>query len=353
MIMAGGIGSRFWPISRGARPKQFLDILGTGKTFIRSTYERFLPIVPTENFIVVTNSAYKDMVLEQIPELRPEQVLCEPIGRNTAPAIAYAAFHINSFAPGAEMIVTPSDHLIFDENHFREVVESCVDFVRNNDVLMTIGIKPTYPNTGYGYIQIEDGCDPNEGICKVRTFTEKPNLELAQAFLDSGEFFWNSGIFIWKTNVILDEIKKSLPDMYDLFDSVSEHYHTPQEKMHIGAVYSECRGISIDFGVMEKAANVYVYCSEFGWSDIGTWGSLYEFSPKNDYGNVMPTTNQFYDTTGCIVKAPDDKLVVLEGLHDYIVVDTGDVLMVCPRSNEQNIKRFIEEVKFKKGEKYV
>lgn len=349
--MAGGVGSRFWPISRTNSPKQFLDILGTGKTFIRSTFERFRPLVPDANFLVVTNTIYKDQVLEQIPELKPEQVLCEPMGRNTAPAIAYAAFRLKTADPAAEMIVTPSDHLIFGDDEFRGVVSECVEFSRKNNVLMTIGVKPTYPNTGYGYIQIEDGCD--EGICKVRTFTEKPNLELAKAFVESGEFFWNSGIFIWKADDILQALENHLPETYYHFNTAASDYGTPREKEAIATIYSETRPISIDFGVMEKASNVYVHCSRFGWSDIGTWGSLYEYSEKDDAGNVRSATSQLYNTSGCIVKAPDDKLVILEGLEDYIVVDTDDVLFVCPKENEQNIKKYIEDIKFSKKDRYI
>lgn len=353
VIMAGGIGTRFWPISRASCPKQFLDILGTGKTFIRSTFERFLPIIPVENFLVVTNAGYKDMVLEQIPELKEHQILCEPVGRNTAPCIAYAAFRLNAVDPGAQMIVTPSDHLIFDEKLFLRVIDKSVEFVRGHDALMTIGLKPTSPNTGYGYIQIEEGCDPGKGVCKVKTFTEKPGLEMALAFIESGEFFWNSGIFVWKTNDILAALHRHLPEMYELFAAAEGHYGTPAEAKHMQDVYSNCRGISIDFGVMEKADNVYVNCSEFGWSDIGTWGALYEFSPKDANENVVPRRSQLYATKGCVVKAPEDKLVVVDGLEDYMVVDTGDVLFIAPRSNEQNIRRYTEDIKFNRGDDFI
>lgn len=351
--MAGGIGSRFWPISRTATPKQFLDILGTGKTFIRSTFERFRPLVPDANFLVVTNSIYKDLVLEQIPELKPGQVLCEPMGRNTAPAIAYAAFRLRATDPNAAMIVTPSDHVVFGDDEFRDVVARCVDFACEREVLMTIGIKPTYPNTGYGYIQVEDGCDPDGGICKVRTFTEKPGYDMAKTFVESGEFFWNSGIFVWKAESILQSLENHLPDTYYLFNRGADDYGTPREDEAIAEIYAQSRAISIDFGVMEKASNVYVYCGKFGWSDIGTWGSLYEYSQKDEAGNVVPETSQLYNTSDCIIKAPAGKLVVIEGLKDYIVVDTDDVLFVCPKQNEQNIKSYTEEIKFKKGDKFI
>lgn len=352
--MAGGIGSRFWPISRNTRPKQFLDILNTGKTFIRSTFERFLPIVPVENFLVVTNAAYKALVLEEIPELDENQILCEPVGRNTAPCIAYAAFRLRAIAPGADMIVTPSDHLIQNEPEFIRIIEESVEFIRANDALMTIGIKPSHPNTGYGYIQVDNDCPKLEGaICKVKTFTEKPGIEMATAFVESGEFFWNSGIFIWKPDMIINAIEKALPEMFHLFDSIQPYYNTEEEDFYIRKIYPECKAISIDFGVMEKADNVFVNCSDFGWSDIGTWGSLYQYSVKDPQGNVAPEQSVLFDTENCIIKAPKDKLVVIEGLEGYIVVDNGDVLMICPKDNEQNIKSYIQEVKFKEGDKYI
>lgn len=353
VIMAGGVGSRFWPISRTARPKQFLDILGVGKTFIRQTYERFARSVPPENFLVVTNAAYRDTVLREIPEIAPRQVLCEPLGRNTAPCIAYAAFRLAARNPRAVMIVTPADHLILDADKFTAAVEECAEVARSRGSLVTIGIKPTRPDTGYGYIQA-DVRSGDGTVAKVKTFTEKPNAEVARVFVESGEFFWNSGIFVWRTDVILEQIRKFLPDTYQLFDSVGEHYGAPDEQEHINRVYPECRAISIDFGVMEKADNVYVRLSDFGWSDIGTWGSLYQHSPKDDDGNVNEAGAALaFDTSNSIIKLPEGKIAVIEGLDDYIVVDTEDVLMICPRSNEQNIKKFIDTVKFDKGDSYI
>lgn len=351
--MAGGIGSRFWPISRNSRPKQFLDILGTGKTFIRDTFERFLPLVPAENFLVVTNAAYCDLVMQQIPELTRRQVLCEPIGRNTAPCIAYAAFRLRAMDPDAEMIVTPSDHFVVDKDEFREVVEECTAFIDTHDSLITIGVEPTFPNTGYGYIQADNSGRVTDNIYKVKTFTEKPQMEMAAAFIESGEFYWNSGIFIWKPETIIGEIRRSLPEMYELFDSVRGCYNTDGEEERIRTIYPECRAVSIDVGIMEKADNTFVRCSRFGWSDIGTWGSLYEYSDKDQYGNVLPANSSLFDTRDCIIKVPDRKMVVMEGLENYIVVDSEDVLMICPKDHEQNIKKYIEEVKFSKGDKYI
>ena len=351
--MAGGIGSRFWPISRNSRPKQFLDILGTGKSFIRHTFERFAGIVPTGNFLVVTNRAYRDLVMEQIPEIDGSQILCEPVGRNTAPCIAYAAFRLMAVNPEADMIVTPSDHLILNEAEFAKAIDEAVGFVREHNVLMTIGIRPTRPDTGYGYIQVEHEGGDGGAISKVRTFTEKPNIELARAFVESGEFFWNSGIFIWKASGILNAMKTMLPEMYRQFEAVGACYNTPGEQACIERVYPECKSISIDFGVMEKADNVYVRCSEFGWSDIGTWGSLYQYSQKDDNGNVIRGESLTYDTRDSIVMLPEGKLAVIEGLDDYIVVDNDNVLMICPKKNEQNIKKFIDDAKFHKGEKFI
>ncbi len=353
VIMAGGIGSRFWPISRSTHPKQFLDILGTGKTFLRSTFERFSHVVPTENFLVVTNAVYKDLVLDQLPELQESQVLAEPLGRNTAPCITYAAFRLRAVNPDAVMIVTPSDHLIINELDFVHVIDESAEFVRDHDVMMTIGIRPDHPNTGYGYIQVEPTGPALSKFNKVKTFTEKPNAEMAKVFVDSGEFFWNAGIFIWRPNTILEAVERFLPDTYQLFDSISAHYGQPDEDEYIQRIYPECRGISIDFGVMEKAENVYVRCSDFGWSDIGTWNSLYHYSPKDENGNVVPHNSALYDTHGCIIKVPDGKMTVIEGLDDYIVVDKENVLMICPRENEQKVKKYIEDIKFKTGDRFI
>lgn len=352
VIMAGGAGTRFWPVSRTGKPKQFLDILGTGKTFIRNTFERFVSFIPAQNFLIVTNSAYKSLVLEQIPEITDQQVLAEPLGRNTAPCIAYAAFRIRAMDPEATMIVSPSDHLILNEGVFRSVVEEALEFASTNEALVTIGVTPTRPATGYGYIQVEQPMR-TEGMNKVKTFTEKPNKELAEAFLASGDFFWNSGIFIWQTDAILRSIKSLLPETYQLFDSITSIYNTPGEQQGISHIYPECRAISIDYGIMEKADNVYVRCGDFGWSDIGTWGSLYEYSKKDADGNCGGGEKILFDTNNCLIDLPAEKMAVIEGLDDYIIVDTPDVLMICPKDNEQNIKKFIDTIRFSKGDHYL
>lgn len=350
VIMAGGIGTRFWPKSRQSMPKQFLDILGTGKSFIRHTYERFAKIVPPENFLVVTNRKYKDLVLEHLPELSAGQVLCEPVGRNTAPCIAYAAYTLLGRDPEAEMIVTPSDHLILDEENFRTIIGECLSFAAEHDALLTVGIKPTRPDTGYGYIQVSDA----QPVSKVKCFTEKPGLELAQTFLQCGEFFWNSGIFIWKVRTIVEAFEKYLPEHHALFDGVRRAQGTDAEQNIVELAFAECRAISIDYGIMEKADNVYVRCGEFGWSDVGTWGSVYQHSRKDRYANAAPGEGCYlYDTRSSIVSLPKDKIAVISGLKEYIVVDTDDVLMICPRAEEQNIKKFIDEVKFHNGDRHI
>lgn len=349
VIMAGGVGTRFWPKSRKNMPKQFLDILGNGKSFIRMTFERFSTRIAPENFLVVTNQNYKSLVLEHLPELKPEQILCEPIGRNTAPCICYAANYLNKIAPDSLMVVTPSDHYVADEKGFIDTLDACTEFAEANDVLMTIGINPTRPETGYGYIQRSSA----EPLSPVKCFTEKPNLEVAQAFIRSGEFLWNSGIFIWKTSAILSAIERYLPEMHSLFSSISASYGTVGESAAITDVFTRCRAISIDYGVMERADNVYVHSGDFGWSDIGTWGSLYQHSRKDKYANAKPAEGCYtYDTRNTIISLPQNKVAIINGLRDYIVVDTEDVLMICPRSEEQNIKKYIDEVKFNQGDKF-
>jgi mannose-1-phosphate guanylyltransferase len=345
--MAGGVGSRFWPISRQSKPKQFLDILGVGKTFLQQTYERFAQIVPAENIMVVTNEQYRPLVAEQLPAMKDEQILGEPLGRNTAPCIAYSAFRLRVTDPDAMMIITPADHFITGEGEFTRAITESVDFARENDAMMTIGITPTRPDTGYGYIQIES---QREGINKVRTFTEKPNLELAKVFVQSGEFFWNSGIFIWKTSTILDALAAHLADMYELFAAEQDKFGTPAERTAVQGIYSESRSISIDFGVIEKADNVYVRCSNFGWNDVGTWNSLYQILPKDEAGNVSPLSAILSNTRGSIVKLPAGKLAVLDGLEDFIVVDTEDVLLVWPRNREQEIKQITNTLRYSGSE---
>ena len=349
VIMAGGVGTRFWPKSRRSKPKQFLDIFDTGKSFIRLTYERFAGFVPSENFLVATNASYRHLVHEHLPEIGDDQILCEPVGRNTAPCIAYAAYTLMKKDPDAKMIVSPSDHMILDEATFGSIIGELLDFIDTHDVLMTVGITPSRPETGYGYIQKSDSAT----ISRVKCFTEKPNLELAKVFVQSGEFFWNSGIFVWKVRDIVAAIEKYLPDHHALFSSIVDQLGTPSEAQAVERVFTQCKAVSIDYGVMEKADNVYVRCGDFGWSDVGTWGSLYQLSKKDEGANAKPEKGCFtYDTRNSIISLPKDKVAVISGLDDYIVVDTEDVLMICPRNEEQSIRKYIDEVKYHFGDKH-
>ena len=355
IIMAGGIGSRFWPMSRNNFPKQFIDILGNGKTLIRQTYERFLSICPAENIFIVTNEQYLEHVYQQIPELPKNQVLAEPQRRNTAPCVAYAAYKIAQLNPDANMVIAPSDHVIKDEKSFHEAIAKGLEFTANNDCLLTIGIHPSRPDTGYGYIQFqEDEREEKFKISKVKTFTEKPNLEMAKFFLKSGEFLWNAGLFVWNIHSIKKAFEEYLPDMAALFKDGNENYNTPSENEFIRRAYTLCTNISIDYGIMEKAKNVYVLSAEFGWSDLGTWKSLYEQLPHDEKGNASVGPPALLDhTSNCIINMPKDKLAVIQGLENFIIVETDNVLLICPKDDEQQVRNLVNEVKMKKGEKYV
>ena len=356
IIMAGGIGARFWPMSKTSRPKQFIDILGTGRTLIQQTFDRFLTVCPKENIYIVTNDRYKEIILEQLPGITENQVLCEPMRRNTAPAVAYAAYKINEINPKANLVVAPSDHIILKEETFTEVILSALNATANNDWLLTLGITPSRPDTGYGYIQF---CDDNpypkdERIRKVKTFTEKPDLEIAKTFLESGDFLWNSGIFIWSAKSILEAFDQHLPEVGSLFIEGYGKYGTDQEQDFINQTFSVCKNISIDYGVMEKADNVYVLASDFGWSDLGTWGSLYDIRPKDENNNAIVGKNVIsFGSKNCIVNMPEEKLVVLQGLDDYIVVEDEGTLLVCRKEDEQQIREIVNTVKIEKGDKYI
>lgn len=354
VIMAGGIGSRFWPLSKTERPKQFLDILGTGRTLLQQTYDRFNKIIPPDQIFIVSNLEYKELIIDQLPDLPEENVLLEPLRRNTAPCIDYANFRILKKEPNARIVVAPSDHLIIKEEEFLRYVKQAFDFVSSNDALLTMGIVPSRPETGYGYIQsIERKVKGYEstGLRKVKTFTEKPDLELAKVFLNSGDFYWNSGIFFWSLKTIMHSFERHLPEIHSLFHEGEEVYGTTDEEEFINRTYGSCRNISIDYGVMEKADNVFVLVSDFGWSDLGTWGSLYEQLAKNDSQNSITGKHVFmYESSGNIVNVEDDKLVVLQGLEDYIVVQNGNIILVCKREEEQKIKQYVNEIKTEMGE---
>lgn len=350
--MCGGVGSRFWPYSRANKPKQFIDFLGTGRTLLQMCYDRIKQLVPQENVIVVTNALYAPLVSEQLPEIDKEHILLEPCRRNTAPCIAWAAHHILAQDPQASMIVTPSDHLITNEAEFVNKVKRGFEFVEANDALLTLGITPTRPETGYGYIQIGQEFEP--GILKVKTFTEKPNLELAKVFVESGEFFWNSGIFIWRADTIINAMQSHCPDLEREFKRGEKEFGTPAEMSFINEHFPACPSISIDFAVMEKASNVFVECVNFGWSDLGTWSVLYDSSPKNKDANVTRNCNLLaYESNGNIFAMQNKKLVVASGLQDYIVADSGDVLLICPKSEEQRIKQIVNDVQSKFDDKFL
>ncbi len=352
-IMAGGIGSRFWPMSRTSYPKQFLDILHTGKTLIQATYERFARFIPEENIFVVTSEEYEQIVADQLPRLKKENILCEPSRKNTAACIAYIAYKLRSIDPNGSLVCAPADHLITDETAFVKVCLEAMNFVQKHKSLITLGIKPTYPNTGYGYIQFEQH-PVADNVYKVKTFTEKPNTELATAFVQSGEFLWNAGIFVWQVKNIVQAFETHLPEMAEVFDGEKAHFNTPEERKAIERIYPQCVNISIDYGIMEKADNVYIIPSSFGWSDLGTWNSAYENMDKDYLGNAVAGNHVIvFDAAQNMVHAPNNKLVVLQGLENYIVVDTNDVLLICQRDKEQEIKEYVAEVKRNKGEKFL
>lgn len=339
VIMAGGIGSRFWPYSRKSKPKQFLDFFGMGRTLLQQTFDRYSKIVPEENIFVATNSQYKDLVKEQLPQLNQEQILLEPTRRNTAPCVAWASAHISKMEPDANIIVAPADHLILKEGEFIEAIMKGLDFVAQSPQLLTLGIKPNRPETGYGYIQV---ADKKQGdFYKVKTFIEKPQLEFAQVFIESDEFFWNSGIFLWKASTILEAFHAHMPDMYEKI-------------MNDDKDFESWPNISIDYGIMEKADNVYVQLCDFGWADLGTWGSLHEASPKDLHKNVIINGNTLlYDCNNNIIAMPKGKLVVLQGLEDYLVADTDNVLLICRKGDENTIRRYVNDVQIKLGDEFV
>jgi mannose-1-phosphate guanylyltransferase len=352
-IMAGGIGSRFWPKSRTAFPKQFIDILGTGKTLIQSTYERYAKFIPKENIYIVTSAEYTKIVKQQLPEAAEDNILSEPSRKNTAACVAYISFKLAQKDPEASLIVAPSDHLILDEEEFKRVVTHALDFAEHMKSFVTLGMKPTYPNTGYGYIQHE-ALSVADNVYKVKTFTEKPNLELAQTFIASGDFLWNAGIFIWKVKSVLDALEKYQPEMFEVFAAEKEHFNTPDEKRAIERIYPLCTNISIDYAIMEKAHNVYVIPSAFGWSDIGTWNSAYDNLEKDYLGNAVAGKNvMVIDATKCMISADNKKLLVLQGLEDFIVVDTKDVLLICKKEKEQEIKDYVAEVRRNIGDSFL
>ena len=354
--MAGGVGARFWPMSRTAHPKQFIDILGTGTTPIQQTYQRFMGICPPENMFVVTHELYKDQIMQQLPALSEDQILLEPSRRNTAPCIAYAAYKILKKNPDANLIVAPSDHLILKEDIFKEKIKTALRRpVRTTGLSRWVSnLHALIPVTAISSSTANHNDARYKDLHKVKTFTEKPSHELAVTFLESGEFLWNSGIFIWSLKSILEAFHKHLPEIDDLFKKGKDKYYTEQEPKFIKDTYTVCKSISIDYGIMEKAGNVFVIESDFGWSDLGTWGSLHDIHHKDNNKNAITGKNVLtYDSKNCIIHMPSDKLVVLQGLDDYIVVEDDNILLVCRKKDEQQIRQIVSDVKMQKGERYV
>ena len=344
VLMAGGVGVRFWPYSRNSKPKQFLDVLGTGKTLLQSTMDRFLPVCPVENIYVVTHDEHADLVREQLPQLSPDQILAEPMRKNTAACIGYASYKIAQKNPDAVIVVTPSDHLILMEEEFQDVIKKASDQAKSQDKLITLGIQPSRPETGYGYIQYHT---EKSFAKKVKTFTEKPELSLAKKFIESGDFVWNSGIFIWGVKAIVDAFHRYLPEMAEVFDDIKTKLGTKEEKEAILSAYSQCKNISIDYGVMEKAQNVYVCLGTFTWSDLGSWASIHEISQKDENNNVINANAQTYETRNCIIKGSQDKLIVVQGLNGYLVGEFGNVVIVCEKDKEEQFRRFVNDLKGK------
>ncbi len=342
VIMAGGAGTRFWPFSRSTFPKQFHDVLGTGRTLLQQTADRFREVCPSENIYIVTSAEYKDIVQEQLPELKPDQILLEPARRNTAPCIAYACYKIGVKDPEANIVVAPADHIILKEEDFVRTIKTALLSTEKEDILVTLGIKPSRPDTGYGYIQFIPG---KKSIKKVKTFTEKPDLEHAKKFIESGDFVWNAGIFVWNVKTIMKSFGIHMPETAELFEEGREHFYQSGEETYINKVYSQCKNISIDYGIMEKAEEVYVLLSDFGWSDLGTWKSLYDISPKDEAANVIDGNVMLYQTGNCIIKTPKERLVVAHGLDGYIIAEYDNVLLICRKDEEQRVRDFVSDAK--------
>jgi mannose-1-phosphate guanylyltransferase len=354
VIMSGGIGSRFWPLSKESMPKQFLDFFGNGRSLLQMTVDRFAGIIPVENIYIVTNKRYVSLVKEQFPAFRDNQILLEPVRRNTAPCIAYAAYRIKAINPKANIVVAPSDHLILKEDVFLSSIAKSIDFVKDKDALVTLGIKPSRPDTAYGYIQRGDECLGD--FVKIKTFMEKPDYELARVFYESEEFFWNSGLFIWSVDSILSAIRKFLPDISSRFDLAMNKFNTREEIAFIEENFPFCPNISIDYGVMEKADNVYMLGVDFGWADLGTWGSVFDIAPRTSADNnaiLRGAKILTYETENSIIAIDKpDRLAVIQGLKDYIVVESGNVLLICRKDDEQRIKQFIADAQIRFGDKF-
>ena len=346
VIMAGGIGSRFWPMSSKEMPKQFIDVLGCGRTLIQLTVDRFKDICPPENIWVVTSASYKHLIKEQLPEIPSEQILLEPCRRNTAPCIAYVSWKIKSKNPKANIVVTPSDHIVMDVNEFRRVINSAMKFTLSSDAIVTLGMKTTRPETGYGYIEADltMACPSNKEIYRVDAFKEKPDLETAKRYIQKKNFFWNAGIFVWNVNTIVNAMRVYQPALSKIFEKMLPYFFTEKEQEMINELFPMCENISVDYAVMEKADEIYVFPASFGWSDLGTWGSLHENSTKDAQGNVCIGDNiKMYESRNCVVHTTQEKKVVVQGLDGYIIAEKNNTLLVCRLSEEQRIKEFSED----------
>ena len=345
VIMAGGIGSRFWPMSTPERPKQFVDVLGTGRTFIQMTVDRFKGILPPENVWVVTSQAYKDIVAEQLPEVPQGNILLEPCRRNTAPCIAYAAWRIKSIDPKATIVVSPSDHLVLDTPEFQRVVKSAMDFASTSDAIVTLGMKPTRPETGYGYIQTDMSCPSarDKEIYRVDAFREKPDLATAEKYIRKPNMLWNAGIFIWNVSTIVNALRVYAPEINEVFENLLPLYGTDKEQDAINENFPKCESISVDYAILEKSEEIYCFPASFGWSDLGTWGSLRENVSRDNNGNAVIGDNvQTYETRDCVIHCSEERRVVVQGLDGYIVAEKDNTLLICKLSEEQRIKQFSE-----------
>ena len=349
--MAGGSGTRFWPLSKQNRPKQFLDVLGTGQSLLQMTFDRFAAIIPSENIYIVSNEKYEQIIEDQLPKLNSDQILLEPFQRNTAPCIAYACYKIASINPDAIVVVTPSDHAIFKEKAFYEVINEAIGEVEKEDKLITIGVTPSRPETGYGYIQYQTENAGN--IKKVKTFTEKPEAELAKKFIESGDFVWNAGIFVWNVKAIQQAFIDYLPDLDETFSQLSTDYFTSEEKKKVDEAYSQCKNISIDYGIMEKAKNVFVVLGDFGWSDLGSWDSLFDVSQKDENGNVIEGNTLMFNSHNCLVKAPEDKLIVVNGLDNCLVAYHEDAILISKNGSDKQFRAIVNDVKMNKDQKFL
>ena len=354
VIMAGGVGTRFWPKSKKSLPKQFIDILNTGETLIQSTFKRLSNCVRKENIYVVTNKNYAQLCIDQL-KIKEENIFLEPIMRNTAPCIAYSSFKIKQKNPEANILVCPSDHIVHDNNLFSEIIEECLKISSTSEIIVTLGINPTRPDTGYGYIQYEQNETIEDSkIKKVKTFTEKPSQSLALQFIDSGDFLWNSGMFIFNVNTIINSFKTHLNEIYEIFNDASDIYWTAKEVKYIERFFPACKNISVDYGILEKSDNVYVYPSNFGWSDLGTWGSIYSISEKDENQNIITGEKVIsYDCTNSIFNISDDKLLIAHGLDNYIVIESNNNILICKKEDEQKVKNFVNDIKVKFGDERI